>query len=499
MEIAHNIHFKKKIFIICLSIIIIVFCLNVFLKSKNKYYLVSPYPNGKNYAFTITDDPDANSLEKIKPVYDYLSDVGVITTIAVFTFKTTRTNGVPDRPSSYSPGDTCERVEYLKYIKYLQKQGYEIAFHGPSWGNDKRELTLKGYESFSNHFGYYPKIYINHKENLENVYWGKKIASDPVTEFLLGRFLSKARINYSGEIPTSEYFWGDVLKEKTKYVRLFGTQDINTLKFNPSMPYHEDQKPYVNYWFSFSNGNGVKGFTKLLSKENIDRLAEERGSCILYTHFGHDFSKDGIIDVNVKKSIDMLVSKPQGWFVPASELLDRLLLMKKVRIINENNKVLIINFNSSIVPDVTIIVHPKEVLHDINGNRYIANEEGEIQLGNLGVGSCKMLYKNLPKVKLEETLTKSIEFNDVVYVTIRNDDKTELLLKNFRGRKLYDTLGNTINIFENGKIDISGLRNNKEFVLIANKNLLQPKNGSLKILEKYNLLFQRAITFYYDN
>ena len=57
---------------------------------------VSPYPAGKNFAFTITDDPDYTRLSKIEPFYELLTELGFRTTIAVWTLEATRSNGVPD-------------------------------------------------------------------------------------------------------------------------------------------------------------------------------------------------------------------------------------------------------------------------------------------------------------------------------------------------------------------------------------------------------------------
>ena len=96
-----------------------------------------------------------------------------------------------------------------------------------------------------------------HSNNLENIYWGKKVVNSLILQKFIGILSKKSRLPYSGENPESKYFWGDILKANTKYVRLWGTSDINTLKFNHSMPYHDSKKPYVNYWFSFSDGYDV--------------------------------------------------------------------------------------------------------------------------------------------------------------------------------------------------------------------------------------------------
>ena len=492
--------FKLKIFLVTLLLIISISSFLI-LRDTNKEYLVSPYPSGLNFAFTITDDPDSGTLEKIKPVYDYLSDVGLRTTVAVFIFKANRTNGEPDRTSKYSPGDSCERQDYLKYIKELQKRGFEIAIHGASWGNDKRGRTIKGYESFFNYFGKYPKIYINHKQNLENVYWGSKVAPDPITEKLLKTALPKARINYSGEIETSDYFWGDILKEKTKYVRMFGTENINTLSFNPSMPYHDTKKPYVNYWFSFSNGNGVNGFTKLLSEKNIDKLVKQRGSCILYTHFGHNFSEKGVINEKVKKSIDMVVSKKQGWFVTASELLDRLLAIKNLRVISDDRFCLILNLNDIKVDKVTLLSKDRRDIYDLNGKRYKINDENEIIIGDIEKFSGKIFLKD--KQYLNE-ITNGISVikigESAIYIK-----KTKDWQSNFNNKitvnEFYDCSGNFIQSepIKYAKKKFLQKDDKKEIFLITDQNLFKKENFLIGKLELYKLLFHRAITYVNNN
>ena len=136
---------------------------------------ISPYPNGKNFAFTITDDPDGNKLDAIRPLYDFLASLNIKTTVAVWVEDPVRTTGVPDVLKTYDPGDSCEKKEYYKYIKTLQDRGFEIALHTVSAGNDIRERTIEGYDKFKMLFCNYPKINIMHSNNLENIYWSKKV------------------------------------------------------------------------------------------------------------------------------------------------------------------------------------------------------------------------------------------------------------------------------------------------------------------------------------
>lgn len=379
------------LFILLLSLSAFGIVIHILLAQKGPS--ISPYPNGKNFAFTITADPDVNRLEKDKLIYDFFTEVALRTTIAVWVKEPTRSTGVPDTPIPHENGDSCARSDYLKYMQELQKRGFEIALHSVSSGNDYREETIKGYEKFKDYFGAYPNINIMHSTNLENVYWGKKVVENNMLRGLISLFADRANYPYEGEIPQSQYFWGDILKQKTKYVRMWGTSDINTLKFNPSMPYHNPQKPYVHYWFSFSDGRDVDIFNQLLSKENIKRLIEERGASIVYVHF-YGFVSNGKLNETFKNRIKTLTQQKDGWFVPATTLLDRLLLMKKVRLTGNGNVFFVTNFNSCNVDGITILFHPEEVLYNSRGIAIEANKEGEIVLESMKPGETHILVRD---------------------------------------------------------------------------------------------------------
>jgi len=489
--------FKIIFFILFLSFFFVLIWFIFTQKKKTNDYSLSPYPDGKNFAFTISDDPDANTLEKIKPVYDYLYSVGLKTTAAVWVFKATRTNGVPDRLTDYSPGDTCEREAYLDYMQKLAKKGFEIASHGPSAGNDRRDTTIRGYEKFKEHFGKYPKIYINHRENLENLYWGAKVVSENFLQLFLKLFLSKAKIPYSGEIPSSDYYWGDLIKGKSKYVRLFGTQNINTLAFNPSMPYHDKAKPFVNYWFAFSDGNGVNGFTNLLNKENIDKLVKERGTTIVYTHFGYPgFSKAGKLNAKVKKCIDLVAKKKDGWFVPVSTILNRLLMMKRVKLLRNSDDLLIVNFNSQTVDGVTLIVSPNETFYGSSGEKYYANKEGEIIINKILPGDCIFLSKF---DRFKENEFDKIYFDGAIFLKWDGRKIMNLTLPEYKEKNILNSKEKIFHVNGEGLLKFKNDFKDDSMTIITDDKLFIPNNETPNLFEKYNLIFHRAITFYRNN
>lgn len=375
---------------------------------KNPDVQISPYPYGKNFAFTITDDPDGQRLEKIKPIYDFLSSEGLRTTLAVWVKNASRSNGYPEKVGQFDYGETSQNKAYLSFVKNLQKKGFEVAMHTASGGNDRREETIEGYEEFKRLFDHYPKMNIMHSGNLENVYWGNKVVTNRFVRWLIGLSYGRAKLPFQGEIPNSPYFWGDILKEKTKYVRLWGTGDINTLKFNLSMPFHDPSKPYVNYWYSFSDGWTVKRFNNLISDKKIEKLQKERGVCIVYTHFARGFvNKDTNggyqLDPVFKTQMQKLSRLTDGWFAPASILLDRLLLMKNIAVFENDNAYIIINANQSPIDGLTLLVNKDTLTYYLNGQSLQMNKEGEVILESIGAGQAITLYKNQNQKYLKDT------------------------------------------------------------------------------------------------
>jgi hypothetical protein len=67
----------------------------------------------------------------------------------------------------------------------------------------------------------------------------------------------------------------------------------------------------------------VVRLTSTLSEANQDRLEEEGGACIMYTHFGHGYVENGQLHARFRELMQRL-SRKNGWFVPVSTLLDYL-------------------------------------------------------------------------------------------------------------------------------------------------------------------------------
>jgi hypothetical protein len=106
------------------------------------------------------------------------------------------------------------------------------------------------------------------------------------------------------------------------------------------MPYHDDRRPYVNYWFASSEGPAVDSFVSTLAEKNQDRLAVEGGACIMYTHLACGFYEDGRIHPRFKFLMER-ISKMNGWFVPVCTLLNYLLQSRGSHNITERERIIL--------------------------------------------------------------------------------------------------------------------------------------------------------------
>jgi hypothetical protein len=142
---------------------------------------------------------------------------------------------------------------------------------------------------------------------------------------------------FEGHVETSPLFWGDICHSRIKYVRNFVHGDINTGRYCPGMPYHDPRRPYVRYWFASTEGPDVRTFTEKLSDANLDRLEAEGGACIMYTHFASGFAPGGELDPRFVRVMRRLSAR-NGWFVPATTLLDHMLGASDVHTITDRER-----------------------------------------------------------------------------------------------------------------------------------------------------------------
>ena len=287
------------------------------------------WPDGKKFAFTIFDDTDRTTIHNGPPIYDILADLGFRTTKSVWPLKGASKPAIG--------GSTCQDPEYLAWVKSLQSRGFEIALHNVTYHTSDRSTVIEGFERFHEYFGSYPHIHVNHGDCQENIYWGDARFTR-MNRALYNLLSNHERQNrFKGHVQGSKLFWGDICLERIDFVRNFTFLDINTLKVCPYMPYYDPERPFVKNWFASTDGANGDRFIEKISEENQDRLEEEGGACIMYTHFGSRFINDGQMQPLFKQRMERL-SKKNGWFVPVSTLLDYLLSVKGQHVLSDRER-----------------------------------------------------------------------------------------------------------------------------------------------------------------
>lgn len=287
------------------------------------------WPEGKDFAFSVFDDTDLETVENVHGVYSFLKDHGFLTTKSVWPLRG------EEKPRI--GGDTCENAQYLDWVKSLEAEGFEIALHNVTYHTSGRQATLSGLERFHEAIGYWPKSLANHAECGESIYWGDCRLSG------LNRFIynlltrGTMRNRFRGHVEGDPLFWGDVCMERVTYVRNFVFPGINTLKACPFMPYHDTRRPFVRYWFASSEGATVNSFNKTVSEKNQDILEAERGCCIMYTHFANGFWRKGEVEKGFGYLMKRL-SRKNGWFAPVSMVLDYLRNQNDGHIISDEER-----------------------------------------------------------------------------------------------------------------------------------------------------------------
>jgi hypothetical protein len=274
------------------------------------------WPGGKTFAFTVFDDPDFQTVERGRPVYDFLASLGFRTTRGIFP-------GLESTPPS-NRSFTCNNPAHLQWVLSLKDRGFEMGWHGASPSTSMRQETIEGLERFRQFFGDWPHTSSQHYECRENMYWGDERLSSTPHRFVYN-LLTRWRNHkaFHGHVPGQPHYWSDLCRERIKYVRNFVFADINTLAACPFMPYRDPGRPDVNLWYASTNGYNAETFVHALSEQNQDRLEADGGACIMYTHFAYRFFQDGKLNKEFCHLMERL-SKKNGWFVPVGALLDHI-------------------------------------------------------------------------------------------------------------------------------------------------------------------------------
>lgn len=103
------------------------------------------WPEGKDFAFSVFDDTDLETVENVHGVYSFLKDHGFLTTKSVWPLR--------GQEKPRIGGDTCENAQYLDWVKSLEAEGFEIALHNVTYHTSGRQATLSGLERFHEAIG----------------------------------------------------------------------------------------------------------------------------------------------------------------------------------------------------------------------------------------------------------------------------------------------------------------------------------------------------------
>ncbi|HSU13294.1 hypothetical protein [Longimicrobium sp.] len=280
------------------------------------------FPGGKRFAFTLLDDTDDATVENVRPVYDLLHELGMRTT------KTAWPLDCPEGSELYFAGATLQEGDYLAFVRELVERGFELAFHNATMETSDRERTLRGLRFLDERVGAPMAIHCNHGQNGENLYWG---AHRYRTALLRLPLLAAERIarrpRFDGHDPASPRFWGDVCRERFRFVRNFTFPVLNSGAIPPHGPYRLRSTPWVRHWFNTADAPDAAAFKRLVTRRAVDRLVAEGGVCILSTHLGKGFARGGRVDPAVEDALRHVASL-DGWFVPASTILEHQLAMR---------------------------------------------------------------------------------------------------------------------------------------------------------------------------
>jgi len=259
-----------------------------------------------------------------------------------------------------------------------------MAMHTASGGNNTRCRTLRAYAAFEDAFGHPPFTNIMHGRNRENIYWGKAMPNSRVLSRGISLFEPQ---EFLGHVEGSAYFWGDICREKTRYVRGFETLRTDTLAFDPATPYHDATKPNVNWWFSSSNGAGVRLYG-LLSPSKRDSMRRHRGACIIHFYaraYSRGEGRRATVDPRFAELMRSLHACHDGWYVPVVSLLDRLRAVRGVRLHRLGSVLRIESPSGVALDDVALHVPVGVSVWDEHGTRLSdhRNEHGQVPLGDL--------------------------------------------------------------------------------------------------------------------
>jgi hypothetical protein len=356
-----------------------------------------PYPY--RWAFGITDDTDQCNMDNFRVVYEFCLRNNIRPTKTVWTHPAKNCCG---HLSQLAPnhGITLANPEYLAYCRDLQKRGIEFCVHGVSAGNSERADIFSGFEKFKEAFGHYPRLFICHSLNAENPYWGESQFRSRLARRLV-RLISRKEEFY-GSDPDSPFYWTDLCRQTIDYIRLYRTLELNVLKYNPMMPYHQYDKPDVRLWFSACAQDAH--VCRRITPQALDRVAAEDGALIHYMHI-HKLVRNGTtngpceLKPEVEKAYALVGQRDDCWRAPVSEILDRRLVTKNILVAARRHAAIITN-PSPIPLDDFQFRAPIPALYRSSGEVLQPDSHGCFHFGRLPAQSSIALFYSKEEARI---------------------------------------------------------------------------------------------------
>lgn len=278
------------------------------------------YPEPHRFAFTIVHDADSAFSARLSPLFDVFDDLGFRITASAFAFwadwaddgaiwSTWRTSPF-ESPVAVPLSDPVEG----RFYQQLAARGHEIALHSPADTSSTSDEVVAAFELYCSMFGRYPPVYVEHSARS-----------------------NKDALANEGANPASEYFTRDILRAYDPWIwvddagGLRDNADGKGFEIPPGRsPLNESanakyglSKAFVRTGrWSASDGNG---FLSCYTEDHIDMLEQDGGTALVYTHLN-----EGWLDPRTRRMrrdiADRLryIAMKRGWFVPAGEILDRL-------------------------------------------------------------------------------------------------------------------------------------------------------------------------------
>lgn len=288
---------------------------------------LSPYPDGRRFAFTLVHDADGAYSRRLAPLFEVFDSLNLKLTVTAFTLWAAWAHGGgiwdewPAGSLEHPMGVPLEDGKEREFYLGLARNGHEIAMHAASETSDTRQSLSRAFDLFEELFGKQP-LYVEHSSanNLD------------------------AQVREGSE-PDSPYFNQDLLRQRCRWVWLddpHALADQGHPSFYDIQACHGSPLRASQVSFGLTNafrrsgrwgwGNG-DGFLEVYTEERILELERNRGLALVYTHLqeGWRDAQSGHMRQEIRARLEFLASRC-GWFAPAGVILDRLQALEQIQL-----------------------------------------------------------------------------------------------------------------------------------------------------------------------